>query len=203
MTRKRWATKLNICLATLHRRLTKVVAGEITLEQALSPSDLPKRTERFITFRGKTQNIISWAKDLGFKPITLYKRLDKMPLEKAMTSPLRIWSKFDRIPCYLPLPPDPERELIRQHPSEYKAYWDAKRRCTDKKWEHYKYYGGRGIRFLFLNFKEFYEELGDKPIGLTLDRIKTEGHYEPGNVRWADWDTQAKNRRCCHVGITP
>ncbi len=30
---------------------------------------------------------------------------------------------------------------------------------------------------------------------MSLDRIDPDGHYEPGNVRWADAKTQVMNRR--------
>lgn len=46
------------------------------------------------------------------------------------------------------------------------------------------------------NFKAFYEYIGPKP-GPTysLDRINTNGNYEPGNVRWATKKEQANNQR--------
>jgi hypothetical protein len=37
--------------------------------------------------------------------------------------------------------------------------------------------------------------MGERPEGMTLDRIDPEGNYEPGNVRWADAKTQAANKR--------
>jgi hypothetical protein len=79
--------------------------------------------------------------------------------------------------------------------SEYGRYKEAKSRCTDPRRICWKDYGGRGIRFLFTSFEQFYAELGDCPKGLQLDRINNDGHYEPGNVRWATVSQQARNRR--------
>lgn len=45
------------------------------------------------------------------------------------------------------------------------------------------------------SFQAFFHYLGTCPPGHTLDRINTNGHYEPGNVRWATPLTQANNTR--------
>jgi len=79
--------------------------------------------------------------------------------------------------------------------SEYAAYQDAKRRCINPQYQAYADYGGRGIKFLFPSFEQFFAELGKRPEGRTLDRINNEGHYERGNVRWATWSEQSRNQR--------
>jgi len=89
-------------------------------------------------------------------------------------------------------------------PKIYAAYCDARRRCMpDPSSRWYRWY--RNVEFRFESFEQWYEELGDPPSpNHTVDRINNLGHYEPGNVRWADWKTQAENRRprtsCCREG---
>lgn len=72
---------------------------------------------------------------------------------------------------------------------EYTAWSDMKQRCYNKKSLSYKNYGLRGIKVCdrwmdekdgFLNF---YNDVGEIPIGYDIDRINTNGDYEPSNVR--------------------
>jgi hypothetical protein len=78
---------------------------------------------------------------------------------------------------------------------EYAAFCNAKSRCENPRDHAYSHYGGRGIRFLFVSFEQFFAELGPPAKGLTLDRIDNDGPYAPGNVRWATWSQQARNKR--------
>lgn len=79
----------------------------------------------------------------------------------------------------------------------YNSWRGMIERCTNSNQLHYERYGGRGIRvcerwFLFDNFLE---DMGERPHGLTLDRINNDGNYEPSNCRWATGQEQRRNRR--------
>jgi len=42
--------------------------------------------------------------------------------------------------------------------------------------------------------------MGERPSGLTLERIDTKCNYEPGDCRWATRADQSRNqRRCVHL----
>ena len=94
------------------------------------------------------------------------------------------------------------QEVITKHgayqTSEYRAYVRAKQRCNPQSNnpKYRKHWSGRGIQFRFPTFECFLAEIGPRPgPGYSLDRINNDGHYEPGNVRWATVLEQRHNRR--------
>jgi hypothetical protein len=69
-------------------------------------------------------------------------------------------------------------------------------RCTNPNSEDWPDYGGRGIEVRFPNYEAFLAHAGEAPPGKSIDRWPDKnGHYEPGNVRWATPKEQADNKR--------
>lgn len=92
------------------------------------------------------------------------------------------------------------------HPA-YRNWIGAKKRCYNPADDEFPRYGGRGILVCerWQKFSNFWEDMGPTwRNGLSLDRYpNVDGHYEPGNVRWANAKMQANNRRDNVIINTP
>lgn len=79
----------------------------------------------------------------------------------------------------------------------YVTWMNMIQRTTNPRHPAWVNYGGRGIAVCpqWRDFRNFLADMGERPDGLTLDRIDNDAGYEPSNCRWATWHQQRVNSR--------
>jgi hypothetical protein len=83
---------------------------------------------------------------------------------------------------------------------EYNSWVGMKGRCLNEHGPDFRLYGGRGIAVCERwrdSFEAFYTDMGPRPSPMhSIDRFpNNDGHYEPGNCRWATPREQRLNQR--------
>lgn len=78
------------------------------------------------------------------------------------------------------------------------AIWKSmKQRCSSKNKKEWKSYGGKNITVCdrwIDSFENFIADMGEKPVGMCIDRIDNSKGYSPDNCRWVTAKVNIRNR---------
>lgn len=93
----------------------------------------------------------------------------------------------------------------RHPPPEYYSWKTMKERCLNANAPNYHLYGGKGIkvcdRWLGKHgFQNFLADMGPRPEGMTLHRLRSGANYTPSNCQWASPVEQSGNRQYSREG---
>ena len=83
-----------------------------------------------------------------------------------------------------------------KYTTTYSSWTAMKDRCLNPKSKDYFCYGAKGIIVCkeWLIFENFYADMGDKPKDYSIDRIDNTKGYSKDNCRWANRNTQQRNK---------
>ena len=83
----------------------------------------------------------------------------------------------------------------------YSTWQSMRGRCENPKHNAYSKYGNKGVTVCerWLKFENFLEDMGERPVGKTLDRKENNKGYYPENCRWATNKEQGNNKTTNHL----
>lgn len=83
---------------------------------------------------------------------------------------------------------------IRYTPT-YQSWQAMRQRCLNPNHDFFKHYGGKGITIApeWATYAQFLEDMGERPAGMSLERIDIDKGYSKSNCRWATRKEQNRN----------
>jgi hypothetical protein len=82
----------------------------------------------------------------------------------------------------------------------YESWKSMRKRCNNPRATRYERYGGRGIKVCarWDSFVNFLADMGEMPLGHSIERLDRDGDYTPENCIWIPRNKQQANRSMCH-----
>lgn len=134
-----------------------------------------------LQYRARRRTTTDIAEQLGCSPVAVSVRLRqfKIPTRRDVTHPSHGHTRGG----------DPS--------GAYRSWVAMRARCRNPNAESYERYGGAGVTVCdrWERFENFLADMGERPEGRSVDRIDSNGNYEPSNCRWATAQEQSQNRR--------
>ena len=156
-------------------------------------------------YKSKSYILISRADDKirpnGKKRPVWNCKCDQCGLERKIESQALASSKHSECFCISSkLPQDNKYRggMTTKYRREYNSYSHMIGRCYDENEMGYENYGARGITVCDSwreDFRNFLNDMGERPEKFVLDRINPDGNYCPENCRWVDRNMSSYNTR--------
>lgn len=147
-----------------------------------------------------TEQVVVRARIEGYslKEIAEFFGVTRQAIKGREAKAWTLLQKKSIIPREVRYPGKPEKTPALMSNPEVLTYYGMIRRCNYPTQANYCYYGYLGIEVCFewvTNPEIFFNDMGPRPEGHTLDRVNPEEDYSKENCRWASHSVQAGNRR--------